>query len=58
MQLLDMDAAAGRLGVTPRMVRKLWETRKLSGVKVGRFVRFTERDIDEYVERNRRHVFA
>lgn len=58
MQLLDMDAVAERLGVTRRMVRKLWDTRKISGVKVGRCVRFTERDVDEYVERNRRSVFV
>ena len=39
--LLDYEAAAMFLGVSPRLVRELWQRRELTGVKVGRRVRFS-----------------
>lgn len=51
-QLLDMKEAAMRLRITPRLMQKLWDTRQINGVKVGRFVRFTEGNLAEYVARN------
>jgi excisionase family DNA binding protein len=52
-RLLDYEAAASYLGTTSRHVRKLWASRELSGIKVGRLVRFDRRDLDAYVERQR-----
>jgi excisionase family DNA binding protein len=37
--LLDYEGAAPCLGCSPRMVRKLVETRQLDSVKVGKLVR-------------------
>ncbi len=52
--LLDFVGAAQLLGVTPRVVRELWQSRRLSGRKVGRHVRFSQRDLAEFLERTRR----
>ncbi len=52
--LLDWDAAAEALNCTPRMVRKLVETRQLESVKVGRLVRFELAAITRYIESRRR----
>jgi excisionase family DNA binding protein len=52
--LLDYDGAALLLGCTPRMVRKLVETRQLDSVKVGRLVRVEPEAITRYIERHRR----
>jgi excisionase family DNA binding protein len=51
--LLDFNGAAEFLAVTPRHVRRLWQERRIAGVKVGRAVRFTEADLLAYVERQR-----
>jgi len=51
--LLDWEGAAAFLNVTPRLVRDLWQRRQLSGVKVGRRVRFKESDLVEYIDRHR-----
>jgi len=50
---VDYDGAATFLGVTPRLVRELWQRRELTGVKVGRRVRFTQVDLNDYVTRHR-----
>jgi excisionase family DNA binding protein len=52
--LLDYDAAAPELGCTPRMVRKLVETRQLASVKVGKLVRIEPGAITDYIDRHRR----
>lgn len=52
--LLDIDGAAAVLGVSPRLVRALWQERRLAGRKVGRNVRFAEADLAEYIERSKR----
>ena len=52
--LLDGLAAARFLGVNPRMIRRLAQDRKLGSVKVGRYVRFRQADLEQYVESNRR----
>jgi excisionase family DNA binding protein len=51
--LLDYESAARFLGVSPRLVRELWQRRELTGVKVGRRVRFTQADLNDYVTRHR-----
>ncbi len=48
--LLTIEEAAERLGVTPRMIRRLTTSRRLPFVKVGRLVRFREVDLAEFVE--------
>lgn len=55
MPSLDYDwtAAARYLGTSERHVQRLWAERKIAGHKVGRFVRFSQRDLDEYAERHR-----
>jgi excisionase family DNA binding protein len=51
--LLDYEGAARFLGVSPRLVRELWQRRELTGIKVGRRVRFTRADLNDYVTRHR-----
>lgn len=43
--LLTIEQAAAMLAVNERMIRRLIETRRIAFVKVGRHVRFRERDI-------------
>jgi excisionase family DNA binding protein len=49
-QLLTIEEAAQRLGVTTRMIRRLTASRRLPFVKVGRLVRFRETDIAQCVD--------
>ncbi len=51
--LVGWAEAAEILGVTPRLVRHLWFTRQLPGVKIGRCVRFDPEGLWAYVEANR-----
>jgi len=51
--LLDLAQAAKYLGTSERHVRRLWQERRIAGVKVGRRVRFTRRDLDAFIEKNR-----
>ncbi|HVM00594.1 MAG TPA: helix-turn-helix domain-containing protein [Egibacteraceae bacterium] len=51
--LLDVPAAAQRLGVTQRWVRRAVAERRISFVKVGRNVRFEPEAISRYIERQR-----
>jgi excisionase family DNA binding protein len=51
--LRDFDGAAAFLGTTPRHVRRLWQERRLAGIKVGKAVRFSEADLHAFVERHR-----
>jgi len=48
--LLDADAAAQRLNITPRHIRALVYRRQIPYVKVGRLVRFRAADLDAWVE--------
>ncbi len=48
--LLDIPAAAERLGVSERWVRRAVADRTIPFVKVGRFVRFRPADLDRYVD--------
>lgn len=53
-RLLDYEEAAEQLGCTPRLVRKLVETRQIASIKVGRLVRLEPRAIQIFIEHNRR----
>jgi excisionase family DNA binding protein len=50
--LYDWDSAAQLLGVTPRLIRELWARHQLSGVKIGRRVRFRHADLVDYIDRH------
>jgi len=49
-RLLDVSAVAERLNVTERFVRRLVAERRIPIQKVGRHVRFRERDVDAFLE--------
>ena len=44
-RLLTIEQAADILAVNPRMVRRLFESRRIAFVKVGRHVRIRECDL-------------
>jgi len=50
--LFTLAQAADYMGVSESTVKKLWQERRLTGVKVGRLVRFRPEHLDEYIERN------
>jgi excisionase family DNA binding protein len=52
-QLLDVTTAARYLGVTPRMVRGLLESRAVPFHKVGSLVRISTADLDAYLTAHR-----
>lgn len=52
-RLYDSTEAADRLGISEHMVRVAYRSGLLPHRKVGRFVKFTDGDLDEYVERIR-----
>jgi excisionase family DNA binding protein len=51
--LYDKAGAAQYLGTSERHIERLWSERRLAGCKIGRKVRFRQRDLDDYIERNR-----
>ena len=51
--LLDIPTLATRLAVSERFVRRLVHERRIPYLKVGHFVRFDPRDIDEVLRASR-----
>jgi excisionase family DNA binding protein len=51
--LMDYAEAARYLCTTPRHVRELWATRYLAAIKVGRHVRFSRADLDNFIAARR-----
>lgn len=51
--LLGVRDVAERLGTTERFVRRLVAERRVPFHKVGKYVRFDPRDIDEYLAERR-----
>lgn len=49
----DWKSGAEYLGTSPRHLQRLWAERRISGRKIGRKVRFTQADLDEFLDRNR-----
>lgn len=49
--LLGIEQAAARLGVSPKTISRLVRARQLSVVKIGRRVLFRVGDIETFVER-------
>jgi excisionase family DNA binding protein len=52
-ELLSLEDVAKRLDVPPRFMRRLVAERRITYHKVGRYVRFHERDIADYLAANR-----
>jgi excisionase family DNA binding protein len=52
--LLDIDAVAVQLAVTPRHVRRLVAERRIPYLKVGRFIRFDPAEVDAWLDAARR----
>lgn len=51
--LLDVDALAHRLAVSPRFVRRLVDERRIRFLKIGRHVRFDPADVQRWIEAQR-----
>jgi excisionase family DNA binding protein len=51
--MLTMSEAAERLGTTHRFVRRLVSERRIAYLKMGRHVRISSDDLDEYVRQSR-----
>ena len=52
-RLLSTCEAAELLHTTERNMKRMWQERRIAGVKVGRSVRFTEEDLHAFIARNR-----
>ena len=52
--LIDVPALAVELGVTQRFIRRLVAKDRVPFLKIGKFVRFDPREIDEWVDECRR----
>ena len=51
--LLGVEQLAARLGTTERFVRRLVCERRIAFHKVGKYVRFDQDDVDEWIARGR-----
>jgi excisionase family DNA binding protein len=51
--LLDTEAVAAALCVTPRHIQRLVSERRIPHVKVGRFVRFDPDEVRSWLERHK-----
>ncbi len=47
--LLNVDQAATKLGTTSRHVRRLVAERQIAFVRVGRYIRLDDSDVDAYL---------
>lgn len=52
-ELLTVREAAAYLGLSPRALERNWQAWGIPRHKVGRYVRFRVRDLEQYLERNR-----
>ena len=51
--LCTVEQAAERMNITPRYVRRLIAERRIAFVRLGRYVRIAEQDIDAFVAAGR-----
>ncbi len=51
--LLDSEAVAASLRVTPRLIQRLVAERRIPFLKVGRFVRFDPADVNVWLDQQR-----
>ncbi len=54
--LVDMTWVAARLAVTPRMVRRLVQQRRIQHYKVSGRIRFDPVDVERFIEEARRPI--
>ena len=54
--LVDIAWVAARLGVTPRMVRRLVQERRIQHYKLGGRIRFDPADVERFIEESRRPI--
>ena len=52
-ELLTAEEVAERLRTTPRFVRRLVAERRIGFIKVGKFVRFSVSDVEQYLAAGR-----
>jgi excisionase family DNA binding protein len=52
-RLLDIDDAADYLNVSPRFIRRLTAQRRINYLKIGKFVRFDQDELDDWVQAQR-----
>jgi excisionase family DNA binding protein len=52
-RLLTTDEAAAYLNTSPRHIRKMWNERRIPGVKVGRLIRFDLDDLNTWIAARR-----
>ena len=52
--LIDIAAAADRLGVSPRFMRRLVTERRVPYYKVGHFIRFDPDELNEWLQEHHR----
>lgn len=53
MTLLTIEEAAERLGTSPRFIRRLVAERRIGYTKLGKFVRISSTDLDDFVTAGR-----
>jgi excisionase family DNA binding protein len=58
LRLIAVPALAERLGVTERFIRRLVAEDRVPFLKIGKFVRFDPREIEEWVDECRRQPTA
>ena len=56
--LIDVPALAVELGVTQRFIRRLVAEDRVPFLKIGKFVHFDPREIDEWVDQQRHPAAA
>lgn len=52
--LLDKNAVARRLDISPMLVLDLARQKKLPSYRIGKYVRFAPQDVDAFLEARRR----
>ena len=55
-KLLNIKEVQEALGISESTIFRLMKSRKLQGFKVGRTWRFQEKDVNEFIERQRREA--
>ena len=56
MDIYNTHTLAAKLGTTPRRLREYLREGRLSGFKMGGEWRFTEEDLQKFIERQRQAV--
>lgn len=57
-EMFDLKQVQEKLRVSERTIFRLLKTKELTGFKVGREWRFTQEDINKFIERQRRKAAA